>query len=185
MNSKDEKSMKFIEQKIGGVFLIEPEPFADQRGVFRRHFCESEFAAQGIVTDVKQSNVSENRFAYTLRGFHYQVPPYGEGKTLSCLKGRIYDIIVDLRPESPTYMEWVHFDLNEENRHSIHIAPGCANAFLTMEPESLIHYYCSQPYTPEAERGIRYNDPAFQFVWPQEPKVISDKDRSHPDFKFN
>jgi len=102
---------------------------------------------------------------------------------LSCLKGGIYDIIVDLRPESSTYMQWISFELNEENRYSIHIAPGCANAFLTMVDNCLVHYYCSQPYTPKAERGIRYNDAAFNFEWPLEPSLISDKDRSHPDYQ--
>jgi dTDP-4-dehydrorhamnose 3,5-epimerase len=174
--------MIFHKQILPGVFVIEPTPFTDERGVFRRHFCEKEFAEHGIVTDVKQSNVSENKYAYTLRGFHYQVPPYGEGKTLSCLKGKIYDIIVDVRPESPTYMKWVSFELSAENRKSIHIAPGCANCFLTLEDNCLIHYYCSQPYTSEAERGIRYNDPTFGFDWPVEPKIISDKDNSHPDY---
>ena len=175
--------MIFHEQKLPGVYIIEPEPFADDRGVFRRHFCDKEFAENGIVTDVRQSNISENKYAYTLRGFHYQTPPYGEGKTLSCLKGSIYDIIVDVRPGSPTYMQWISIELNEENRYSIHIAPGCANAFLTMEDNCLIHYYCSQPYTPEAECGIRYNDPAFKFEWPTEPTVISEKDLNHPDYK--
>ena len=175
--------MKFHEQKLAGVYIIEPKPFADDRGVFRRHFCDREFAEHGIVTDVRQSNVSENRYAHTLRGFHYQIPPYGEGKTLSCLKGSIYDIVVDVRPQSPTYMQWISVELNEENRYSIHIAPGCANAFLTMEDNCLIHYYCSQPYTPEAECGIRYNDPAFKFEWPTEPTVISEKDLNHPDYK--
>jgi|TARA_B100000953_G_scaffold299955_1_gene302008 dTDP-4-dehydrorhamnose 3,5-epimerase len=175
--------MKFHEQKLLGVYIIEPESFTDDRGVFRRHFCDREFAERSIVTDVRQSNVSENRYAHTLRGFHYQISPYGEGKTLSCLKGSIYDIIVDVRPQSPTYMQWISIELNEENRYSIHIAPGCANAFLTMEDNCLIHYYCSQPYTPEAERGIQYNDPAFKFEWPTEPAVISEKDLSHPDYK--
>ena len=175
--------MKFHEQKLPGVYLIEPTPFADERGVFRRHFCDKEFAKHNIAIKVHQSNVSENKYAHTLRGFHYQVSPYGEGKTLSCLKGRIYDIIVDLRPESPAYMEWISFELNEENRHSIHIAPGCANAFLTLEKSCLIHYYCSQPYTPSAERGIRYDDPAFGFEWPVKPAVISDKDKSHPNYQ--
>ena len=175
--------MKFHEQKLLGVYIIEPESITDDRGVFRRHFCDREFAERSIVTDVRQSNVSENRYAHTLRGFHYQISPYGEGKTLSCLKGSIYDIIVDVRPQSPTYMQWISIELNEENRYSIHIAPGCANAFLTMEDNCLIHYYCSQPYTPEAERGIQYNDPAFKFEWPTEPAVISEKDLSHPDYK--
>jgi len=175
--------MKFHKQKIEDVYLIEPTPFIDERGVFRRHFCDAEFSQQGIVADVRQCNVSENRFAYTLRGFHYQIDPYGEGKTLSCLKGSIYDIIVDLRKNSPTYMQWVSFELNENNRHTIHIPPGCANAFLTLEDNCLIHYYCSQPYTPSAERGIRYNDPVFDFKWPHEPQVISDKDLNHSDYQ--
>ena len=175
--------MKFHPQNLSGVFLIEPTPFKDDRGVFRRHFCVKELSEQGIISDVRQCNVSENRYAHTLRGFHYQIPPFGEGKTLSCLKGSIFDIIVDLRPESQTYMQWLSFELNEENRRSIHIAPGCANAFLTLEDESLIHYYCSQSYTPSAERGIRYNDPSFGFEWPFDPAVVSEKDMNHPDYQ--
>jgi dTDP-4-dehydrorhamnose 3,5-epimerase len=175
--------MKFHKQRLAGVYLIKPEPFEDERGVFRRHFCDKEFKEFGIETEVRQSNVSENKYKNTLRGFHYQVSPYGEGKTLSCLKGKIYDIIVDLRPDSLTYMEWISFELSEENRNSIHIAPGCANAFLTLEDDCLIHYYCSQPYTPSAERGIRFDDPAFGFKWPTSPVIISDKDKMHPNYQ--
>ena len=174
--------MKFIEQKLKGVYIIEPTPFTDERGVFRRHFCYEEFGNHGIASHVKQANVSENNFAYTLRGFHYQLAPHGEGKTLSCLKGSIYDIIVDLRKGSDTFMQWISVELNEQNRRSIHIAPGCANAFLTLEDNCLIQYYCSEEYQPAHERGIRYNDPAFNFIWPNEPRVISDKDNSDPDF---
>ena len=174
--------MKFIEQKLKGVYLIESAPFTDERGVFRRHFCRKEFSEHGITSLVKQANVSENKFAYTLRGFHYQLPPFEEGKTLSCLKGKIYDIVVDLRPDSPTYLQWLSFELSEENRKSIHIAPGCANAFLTLEENCLIQYYCSQEYNQGYERGIRYNDPTFKFQWPAEIMMISEKDRTHPDF---
>ena len=174
--------MKFFPQSIPGVVLIEPEPFTDERGVFRRHFCTREFAAHGIVTGVQQCNVSENLQAFTLRGFHYQRPPHGEGKTLSCLKGAVHDIVVDVRSDSPTYLQWIGVDLNERNRCSVHVPPGCANAFLTLSDDCLIHYYCSQPYVPGAERGIRYNDPRFGFRWPEEPRSISDKDRNHPDF---
>jgi dTDP-4-dehydrorhamnose 3,5-epimerase len=175
--------MKFSKTKIAGVMVIEAEPFIDDRGAFRRHFCETEFAKNNIVTDVSQCNVSENKFAHTLRGFHYQLDPFSEGKTLSCLNGRIFDIVVDLRKESETYMDWVGIELSKENRKSIHIAPGCANAFLTLEDDSLIHYYCSQSYAPESERGIRYNDPSFGFKWPETPKIISEKDLNHPDYK--
>lgn len=174
--------MKFFKQFIPGVFIIEAEPFMDERGVFRRHFCEKEFNDNGITTTVKQSNISENKYKFTLRGFHYQVAPYGEGKTLSCLKGSIYDIVVDLRLESPTYMKWLAVELNEQNRKSIHVPPGCANAFLTLQDSSLIHYYCSESYNSQAERGIRYNDPSFQFLWPTKPLVISNKDLNHPDY---
>lgn len=175
--------MKFYPQELPGVFLIEPTAFVDDRGMFRRHFCVDEFAQHGIVTDVKQANVSENRFAHTLRGFHYQLAPFEEGKTLSCLRGSIYDIVVDLRRDSPTYKKWIALELNGSNRRAVHIPPGCANAFLTLEDDCLIHYYCSEAYNPQAERGIRYNDPSFDFSWPAEPKVISDKDKSHPDFR--
>jgi dTDP-4-dehydrorhamnose 3,5-epimerase len=174
--------MKFHQQPIKGVFLIEPTPFVDERGVFRRHFCATEFGQHGIASAVAQANVSENVHALTLRGFHYQLRPHGEGKTLSCLRGKIYDIVVDLRPESPTYMEWINVELDDENRLSVHVPPGCANAFLTLTDGVLVQYYCSYPYTPAAERGIRYNDPAFNFKWPHAPKHISQKDRSHPDF---
>lgn len=174
--------MKFYKQKIKGVYLIEPEPFVDDRGVFRRHFDGKQFKENKITTKVIQANISENVFKHTLRGFHYQEFPYGEGKTLSCIKGAIYDIIVDLRPGSPTYMKWISFELDENNRLSIHIPPGCANAFLTLEKNSIIHYYCSKAYVPKAERGIRFDDPSFNFKWPHPPKVISDKDKNHPDF---
>jgi len=175
--------MKYIKQKIPGVFIIESEPFIDERGAFRRHFCEKEFSNNKIVSNVTQSNVSENKYAYTLRGFHYQISPFSEGKTLSCLVGKIYDIIVDVREESSTYMQWISVELSKDNRKSIHIPPGCANAFLTLEDNSLIHYYCSHAYQPDAERGIRYNDPSFNFAWPHEPKIVSQKDLDHPDYK--
>ncbi len=176
--------MEFFEQQLNGVFIIEPEPFVDDRGVFRRHFCEQEFKEHKITSSVKQTNVSENKCKFTLRGFHYQLPPYGEGKTLSCLKGAIYDVVVDLRSESPTYMKWIAVELNDQNRKSLHVPPGCANAFLTLQDASLIHYYCSEVYTPQAERGIRYNDPVFHFAWPTEPLVISEKDLNQPDYKI-
>lgn len=174
--------MKFYKQKIKGVYLIEPEPFVDDRGVFRRHFDIKEFKENSISGRILQANISENKFKHTLRGFHYQKYPHGEGKTLSCIKGAIYDIVVDLRPNSKTYLKWVSFELDENNRKSIHIPPGCANAFLTRKDNSIIHYYCSQVYTPKAERGIRFDDRLFKFKWPHKPKVISDKDNSHPNF---
>lgn len=174
--------MIFEELIINGAFLITPEPFVDDRGLFRRHFCSKEFAKAGIAIDVEQCNVSENYRAGTLRGFHYQLRPQSEGKSLSCIVGEIFDIIVDLRPESSTYKRWVSVTLSSRNRQMIHIPPGCANAFLTMEDNSIIHYYCSHAYASDAERGLRWNDPSFGFEWPSKPIVISEKDKNHPNY---
>jgi len=174
--------MKFFEQKVPKAYLIEPEPFVDKRGLLRRHFCQREFAEHGILTDIKQCNVSENKRRYTLRGFHYQCPPHSEGKMLSCFKGSIYDIVVDLRPESHTYLQWIAVELSDENRMSLYVPPGCANAYLTLEDNTWILYYHSEFYSPGAEGGICYNDPFFQFKWPADPVIISEKDRNYPAF---
>ena len=174
--------MKFKELDIAGAWLIEPELVSDERGVFRRHFCSEEFAAHGIETRVMQGNVSENPHLHTLRGFHYQLPPHAEGKTISCFSGALYDIIVDLRPGSKSYLQWVAVNLDAKDRSSLFIPAGCANAYLTMATGTVVHYYMSEIYMPGAYRGFRYNDPAFKFVWPAVPRLISQKDRSLPDF---
>lgn len=175
--------MIFIKQKIKGVYLIKPEPFEDNRGIFRRHFCIKEFKKHKIETSVIQSNISENFKKSTLRGFHYQVGKSAEGKTLSCLKGSIYDIVVDLRRNSKTFGKWQSFKISDKNKFSIHIPRGCANAFLTLEDGCLIHYYCSNKYDPKKEKGIRFNDPFFRFKWPIKIKNISAKDKGHPNYK--
>lgn len=177
--------MKFSEQKLEGVYLIEPEPHKDERGMLRRHFCQNEFAEYGLMNDIKQTNVSENRRKHTLRGFHFQLPPHSESKVISCIKGSIYDIVVDLREESKTYLQWKSFELTEENRLSLYVPIGCANAYLTLQDNSWILYYHSEFYAPGGEGGIRYNDPLFKFNWPAEPKVISPKDLNLSDFTIN
>lgn len=174
--------MKYYEQEISGVWLIEPEPFLDKRGVFRRHFCKREFGERSIETRICQTNIIENRNKYTLRGFHYQIKPFEECKTISCFQGALYDIVVDLRPESNTFLKWISFELNSQNNVSLHVPAGCANAYLTLDDHTMIHYYMSEFYSPESYRGVRYNDPLFKFVWPAEPVIISDKDRTYPDF---
>jgi len=176
--------MKFQELEIKGAYLIHAEPFEDERGVFRRNFCIEEFLKNNIETKVSQANISENNYKHTLRGFHYQSSPHGEGKTMTIIKGRIYDIIVDLRKDSNTYLKWISLELTPEMRSSFHVPPGCANAFLTMEDDTLVHYYCSYPYTPEAERGIRYDDPLFKFIWPVDPIHVSEKDTNWPDYNI-
>jgi len=168
--------MKFKEQKIESVYLIEPEPHEDERGMLRRHFCQNEFVEYDLMTEIRQTNVSENREKHTLRGFHFQYPPDGENKVISCIKGSIYDIVVDLRPKSKTYKQWQAFELTELTRLSIYVPIGCANAYMTLENNTWILYYHSEFYSPGSEGSIRYNDPYFKFIWPAEPKIISDKD---------
>tara|TARA_Y100000741_G_scaffold349837_1_gene319345 strand:+ start:317 stop:850 length:534 start_codon:yes stop_codon:yes gene_type:complete len=168
--------MKFEEQEIEGVYLISPEPFKDERGMLRRHFCKEEFSKKELFTEIKQTNISENTNIHTLRGFHFQYPPFGENKLISCINGSIYDIVVDLRKKSKTYLHWQSFDLKKENRLSLYVPVGCANAYLTMSANTWILYYHSEFYRPGGEGGIRYNDPFFKFKWPVDPQVISNKD---------
>ncbi|HJO05226.1 MAG TPA: dTDP-4-dehydrorhamnose 3,5-epimerase family protein [Acidobacteriota bacterium] len=174
--------MRFVELALPGVWLIEPVVFADERGSFRRHFCADEFAAHGLDPAAVQGNISENPQLGTLRGLHYQIGSCAEAKTLSCLTGALYDIVLDLRPDSPMFMRWVPVRISADDRQSLHVPAGCANAWLTTAPGTTIHYYMSEMFAPESSRGIRYNDPAFDFGWPMEPKVISERDRTFPDF---
>ena len=175
--------MKIQSQKIKGLFLIKPNPFRDKRGIFRRNFCKELFMKKKINSNIKQANISENKKKLTLRGFHYQKYPYGEDKTLTCIKGSIFNVTIDLRRKSKTYKKWKGFYINEKNKYSVHVPKGCANAFLTLKNNTIIHYYCSQKYYPKSERGIRYNDKMFSINWPYNPKIISKKDKNNLDFK--
>ena len=175
--------MIFKELNIKGAYKIIPEPYIDERGVFRRSFCEKEFSQNGLTNNISQSNISENYHKNTLRGFHYQTAPFSEAKTMICISGSIYDIIVDLRPESETYLKWESLTLNPKNRNSLHIPEGCANAFLTQENNTVVVYFSSAHYNPNFEKGIRYNDPLFNFNWPvDKPDYITEKDNNWPDF---
>lgn len=174
--------MIFKELDIEEAFLIFAKPFIDERGSFRRHFCEQEFREYGLDTNVSQGGISENLNKHTLRGFHYLENPYSEAKTISCLNGSIYDVIVDLRMNSKTYLQWVGVTLSSNEKNSVHVPSGCANAFLTLEDNSLIHYYFSKPYIKDAERGFRYDDSKFNIVWPHRPKYLSEKDKNWANF---
>ena len=174
--------MKFKKTSIEGCFIIAPEPFSDRRGQFRRHFCTKEFSKNGLNPLVKQSSVTENRHIYTFRGFHYQKPPHEEDKTVSCLKGHVYDIVLDLRRDSKSYLKWQGFTLSDKNRLSIYIPRGCAHAYLTLEADSMILYHISESHHPRSEQGIRYDDPFFKIVLPHAIEHISERDRSHPFF---
>lgn len=174
--------MKFVELELPGVWLLEPELVRDERGVFRRSFCAREFEAHGLAPTAVQGNISENPHDGTLRGFHYQVPPHQEAKTLTCVTGALYDIVVDLRPASPTFLKWVAVEISSADRRSLHVPAGCANAWLTMAPDTTVHYYMSAAYQPNADRGLRYDDPLFRFEWPRHPAMISRKDTAYLDF---
>jgi dTDP-4-dehydrorhamnose 3,5-epimerase len=174
--------VKFTELEIAGAWLIEPDLIRDERGVFRRHYCNKEFADHGLEPRIMQGNVSENPHLHTLRGFHYQLFPHAEGKTISCLSGGLYDILVDLRPDSKTYLQWVDVTFDSKDRKSLYVPPGCANAYLTTEPDTIVHYYMTDIFMPDSYRGFHYKDPTFNFVWPAPPSIISEKDQNLPFF---
>ena len=172
--------MIFKKQQLDGVFLLEAQPNIDDRGAFRRHFCQKELAENGILFSVKQGNISENTHKHTLRGFHYQKSPSQESKIISCISGSIYDIMIDLRRESPTFLSWQEFSLSADGRESLFVPVGCANAFLTLEDDTKIHYYMNDFFTSESF-GFRYNDPMFSIQWPFQPAHLSPKDLNYPD----
>lgn len=145
-------------------------------------FVKKNLKKKGINFNIKQANISQNFKKGTLRGFHFQRKPFSEDKILSCIKGEIYDIVVDLRSKSKTYKKWISFKLNEKNKYFLLVPKGCANAFLTLKDNTLIHYYSSQYYNSNAEGGIRYNDPNFSFKWPKKIKIISHKDLNFENF---
>jgi len=175
--------MKFTETALKGVFVIELEKRGDDRGFFARLFCENEFKQHGLNPKIVQMNNSLSSTRGTLRGIHYQLAPKGEDKTFRCVRGALFDVVIDLRPDSPTFLKHVAVELTAESRKMIHVPQGCANSFMTLDDDTEIFYFTSEFYSQQQERGIRYNDPALGIKWPMEPMVISDKDKSHPDFK--
>jgi dTDP-4-dehydrorhamnose 3,5-epimerase len=175
--------MVFKETPLQGAYLIEMEPLEDERGFFARTFCQEEFRKRSLNPTIAQCNVSYNRTRGTLRGLHYQVAPHSEAKVVACLRGAIYDVIVDLRPDSATYLQWLAFDLRGGERFSmLYIPEGFAHGFQTREDHTEVFYQMSASYHPASARGLRWNDPAFGIKWPEDNRVISEKDQSYPDF---
>lgn len=174
--------MKFIETTLPGSYVIELEKYEDERGYFARIFCQKEFNERGLQDTFVQSNISYNRHKGTLRGMHYQAEPYGEVKVVSCTAGEIYDVIIDLRHNSATYCKWFGIILSAENERSLYIPKGFAHGFQTLRDDSLVQYQMGEFYHPEYARGIRWNDPLFDISWPLSVVIVSDKDRSYPDF---
>lgn len=174
--------MRFEETPIEGVWVIDPERHADERGFFARTWDADEFRAQGLNGQVVQCSVSFNGARGTLRGLHYQEAPHQEAKLVRCTAGEIFDVAVDLRPESATFKEWYGIELSAENRIALYIPEGCAHGFLTLSEGSEVLYQISEFYAPDAARGVRFDDPAFAIAWPGEVLVVNDRDRSYPDF---
>jgi dTDP-4-dehydrorhamnose 3,5-epimerase len=174
--------MLFTETEIAGAYLIDPEPVTDDRGSFVRTFCKREFKEHGLVSTFVQGNMSYNRKKGTVRGMHYQIRPHEEVKVVRCVRGSIFDVIVDLRPDSRTFKQWLGFELSNANQRSIYVPAGVAHGFQTLEDDSEVLYLMSQFYNPEAAAGVRWNDPAFGIRWPLEVTAISVKDREYRDF---
>lgn len=177
-----EIGMTFHETKIAGVFEIHLEPKLDERGLFARSWCQKEFEIHGLNPKLMQCNVSFNTRKGTLRGMHYQVAPYPETKLVRCTRGAIYDVVVDLRPQSRTFKKWISAFLNADNRNAIYVPEGCAHGFLTLEDQSEVFYQMSEVYNAESARGVRWDDPAFQVAWPAKVEVISERDRTYLNF---
>jgi dTDP-4-dehydrorhamnose 3,5-epimerase len=175
--------MIFRETKLAGVFEIHIEPKADERGFFARMWCRQEFKQHGLNPNVVQCSISFNPRKSTLRGMHYQAAPHAEVKVVRCSSGAIYDVVIDLRTQSPTFKKWIGVTLTAANRNSVYIPVGCAHGFLTLDENSEVFYQMSEFHYPAAARGVRWNDPAFQIEWPEKIELISERDRTYPDFE--
>jgi len=177
--------MKFIETELEGAFVINPERLADDRGFFARTCCRNEFAQHGLISDWVQCNIAFNKRKGTLRGMHYQVSPHAEAKLVRCTMGSIYDVIIDLRPNSKTYLQWISVELSAENRTMIYIPEGFAHGLQTLVDNTEVFYQMSEFYTPEYARAIRWNDPQFKIHWPEAERTISEKDQNIEDFDLS
>lgn len=174
--------MIFQETKLKGAYVIDIQRIEDERGFFARSWCKKEFAAERLLDRVVQANISYNKKKGTLRGMHYQRAPYEEAKLVRCTAGAIFDVIVDLRLESPTYKQWIGVELTSKHHRMLYVPENFAHGFQTLDDNTEVTYHVSQFYTPDAEKGLRYNDPAIAIEWPLEVEAISNKDGSWVDY---
>jgi dTDP-4-dehydrorhamnose 3,5-epimerase len=174
--------MLFLETKLKDAYIVDVEPRGDDRGFFARAWCAKEFEAHGLATSFVQCNLAFNEQRGTLRGMHFQRAPHAEVKLIRCVRGALLDVLIDLRPDSPTYMDWVGVELTEDNRRMLYAPEGTAHGYLTLADQTEAFYQVSAFYAPEAEGGVRWDDPAFAIEWPEPPRVLSDKDRAWPDY---
>lgn len=172
--------MIFRKLELVGAYEILPEKIEDERGFFARTFCQKEFEKQNIPCNIVQCNTSFNKKKGTLRGMHFQIPPFEEIKIVRCTKGAIFDVIIDLRKDSPTFKKWIGLKLSEKNQKLLYIPKGFAHGFQTLENNCKVFYQVSAFYEPSADRGVRWDDPAFGILWPIPVEVISQKDSTHP-----
>jgi dTDP-4-dehydrorhamnose 3,5-epimerase len=174
--------VRFTPTAIPGVVLVDVERVVDERGFFARTWCADEFAAAGLPSRLVQTSVSWNQHRLTLRGMHWQAAPHGEGKLVRCSRGALLDVVVDLRPDSPTYLDHLMVELDQDSRRAVFIPSGLAHGFLTLADRTEVLYQMDTPHVPAAARGARWDDPAFAIRWPAPPAVISERDRCYPDF---
>ena len=172
--------MKFTETPLKGAWVIDLEPRGDERGYFARVFCRKEFKAHGMEPNIKQCNLSYSKHAGTLRGLHYQKKPAEETKLVRCMNGALFDVVVDYRPDSPTYLQHFSVELSADNKRMLYVPHGFAHGFQTLKDDTEMLYMVSEYFTPEVEGGLRYNDPAFAVNWPQPVSVLSQKDAAWP-----
>jgi len=176
--------MIFLETKLPGAFEIHLEPTTDERGFFARSWCQKEFASHGLNPRLVQCNVSGSFRRGTLRGIHLQAAPFAECKLVRCTRGSIYDVVLDLRPQSLTFKDWTAVVLTAEKRNMVYVPEGCGHGFLTLEDDIEVFYQMSEFYNADAGRGVRWDDPAFRIAWPKKVEVISERDRTYPDFEL-
>ena len=181
-NSKNNTGMKIVESAFKDLYILQGDWYEDERGKFRRTYCREDLKHSNICLEISQCNLSVNIKAGTLRGFHYQVAPFEEDKIMTAISGGIFNVALDLRKESSTYLETHEHYLDSENSESLIIPKGFANAWLTMEDNTIIHYWMGNNYSPEHSRGIRFNDQVINVKWPLPISIVSNKDLNYPDF---
>ena len=176
--------MIFLRTKLHGAYIIELDKIEDERGFFARSWCRQEFKEHGLSSELVQCNISFNKKRGTLRGMHYQDSPYEENKLVRCTMGEIYSVIIDLRPESPTFKQHLAVVLSAENRRMIYVPEGFANGFQTLSDNTEVFYQMSETYSPEYHRGVRWNDPVFNISWPIDKPIMLERDQNYLDFIF-
>ena len=175
--------MNFTETKLKGVYVIDPKRFEDDRGFFAPSFSAREFEARGMASRFVESNISFSVRSGTIRGLHFQAAPHGQAKLVRCTRGRVFDVAIDIRPDSPTHRQWVSVELTAENRRMIYIPGDCAHGFQTIDDDSEVFYMVSSPYDPESGRGFRWDDPAFRIEWPEaDERILVARDQNYPDY---